>query len=288
MARQGVGRRGLEDPVGQRPQMRVDVARAASPACESAVTAPSSTVGVAQQEPERSHPRRTRSPRRLLRRPCCMTIHIMHTPANGRGYVRCDRPLAVAGRRHGGVAELVDLLGREGPVGGAEGQPVGQRGPPVADLLARIRVEQRDLLEEVAGAGPQRALDLRRPSRVGDDERHVGQGGRVGGDLVVSRRRLAGASQLVDVELQRDGPRREAEGGERLRVQLAGVADEGAVGEGDARAATGVPRRVVGSPVRPPPARRPLAPRRAPTRRRPPTRPPVRAPTSRSAPPRRP
>ena len=74
----------------------------------------------------------------------------------------------------------------------------------------------------------------------------------------------------------------QVERGEHLRVQLAGVADERAVGEDDARAPAGVPRGVVGVvgsdlDRRP----RPPSPRRAPTPRRPPSRRPVRDPTSR-------
>ena len=49
---QHVGRGRLEDPLGQRGQVRLEGRRAAGPRCAAAVTAPTSTPRVPEQQPQ--------------------------------------------------------------------------------------------------------------------------------------------------------------------------------------------------------------------------------------------
>ena len=99
---------------------------------------------------------------------------------------------------------------------------------------------------------------------------------------------LAGRAEHVEVELDGAGARRQAERREDLRVQLAGVPDERAVGERERGAAAGVPGRVlVGADDASVDGQRRRRPR-APPRRRRPSRPVGPGPTSRPARRRRP
>ncbi len=86
---------------------------------------------------------------------------------------------ALARRRHCRVAGLGGLVDRQRPVRRAEAQLVRQRALALADLLARVHVEQRDVLEQLARAVAQDRRQVRRRHVRRRDQGHVQQHRRV-------------------------------------------------------------------------------------------------------------
>ena len=143
------------------------------------------------------------------------------------------------GRVHRRGTPLAGLVLGQGAVVRAEGQRVGERLAPLTELAAGVDVEEADTLEELAAAGDQRGLDGRGGHGVVHDHGDVLVHGRVRGDR-------GGGQYLArahggEIELDRAGPRGHPQTLAGGGVQLAGVADHGAV-DHDLDAAAGVPR----------------------------------------------
>ena len=131
-----------------------------------------------------------------------------------------------------GVPDASGLLRGERPVGRTQAQRERERLPAVADLCARVDVEQPQLFQHLARRArvrtePDRGLQVGgRDARV-DDQRDVLLRDRERRDLArLERAGRRSVEEDVQVDLERDRARRQVERGDNLRVQLARVPDE--------------------------------------------------------------